>query len=300
MKVLRYFPIKKRLQRLFLTSKTASLTRWHDKGRQKDGLLRHPADSPLWKEFDQMHPEFAEDSRNIRLAFTTDGFIPFRTMNVSYSVWPGICIPYNFPPSMCMKQSNFILSLLIPGRYGPGSDMDVFLEPLINDLLDMFNKGVRTYDALEREFFQLRPAVLWTITDFPGLSYASGSVTAGGAACPDCHSETCSFTLGNGSKTCYMDHRRFLNENHPFRFDADKFGGKTEFRPASIPLTGEQILDHTKDLNTVFGKDPSGKKQKSKRRKEGDPLVISKGYLFGSNFHTGKLYCCGIILTSCT
>jgi hypothetical protein len=211
MKVLRYFPIKKRLQRLFLTSKTASLTRWHDKGRKKDGLLRHPADSPLWKEFDQMHLEFAEDSRNIRLAFTTDGFNPFRTMNVSYSVWPGICIPYNFPPSMCMKQSNFILSLLIPGRYGPGSDMDVFLEPLINDLLDMFNKGVRTYDALEREFFQLRPAVLWTITDFPGLGYASGSVTAGGAACPDCHFETCSFTLGNGSKTCYMDHRRFLN-----------------------------------------------------------------------------------------
>ena len=37
-------------------------------------------------------------------------------MNVSYSVWPGICIPYNFPPSMCMKQSNFILSLLIPGN----------------------------------------------------------------------------------------------------------------------------------------------------------------------------------------
>jgi hypothetical protein len=223
-----------------------------------------------------MHPEFAGDSRNIRLAFATDGFNPFRTMNVSYSIWPGICIPYNFPPSMCMKQSNFILSLLIPGRSGPGSDMDVFLEPLINDLLDMFNKGVRTYDASEREFFQLRAAVLWTITDFPGLGYASGSVTAGGAACPDCHSETCSFTLGNGSKTCYMDHRRFLNENHPFRFDADKFGGKTEFRPAPIPLTGQQILDHTKDLNTVFGKDPSGKKQKSKRRKEGEPLVIFK------------------------
>jgi hypothetical protein len=29
-KVLRYFPIKKRLQRLFVSSKTTSLTRWHD------------------------------------------------------------------------------------------------------------------------------------------------------------------------------------------------------------------------------------------------------------------------------
>jgi hypothetical protein len=31
-KVLRYFPINKRLQRLFLTSKITSLTRWHDEG----------------------------------------------------------------------------------------------------------------------------------------------------------------------------------------------------------------------------------------------------------------------------
>jgi hypothetical protein len=98
-----------------LTSKIASLTRWHDEGRKYDGLLRHPADSPLWKDFDQTNPKFAEDSRNICLAFATDGFNPFMTMNVSYSVWPGICIPYNFLPSMCMKQSNFILSLLIPG-----------------------------------------------------------------------------------------------------------------------------------------------------------------------------------------
>jgi hypothetical protein len=28
---------------------------------------------------------------------------------------------------------------------------------------------------------------LWTITDFPGLGYTSGSITAGEAACPDCH-----------------------------------------------------------------------------------------------------------------
>jgi len=176
------------------------------------------------------------DSRNLRIAFATDGFNPFRTMNVSYSVWPGICIPYNFPPSMCMKQSNFILSLLIPGRHGPGSDMDVYFEPLVYDLLDMFKNGVRTYDASKGEFFQLRAAVLWTISDFPGLGYVSGSVTAGEAACPNYHSYTCSIQLGNGSKTCYMGHRRFLHEDHPFRFDADKFGS-TEFRPAPTSTT---------------------------------------------------------------
>ncbi|XP_039831366.1 uncharacterized protein LOC120692187 isoform X2 [Panicum virgatum] len=196
-------------------------------------------------------------------------------MNISYSVWPGICIPYNFPPSMCMKQSNFILSLLIPGKYGPSSDMDVYYQPLIYDLLDMFENGVRTYDASKGEYFQLRAVVLWTITHFPGLVNASGFVIAGKAGCPDCHYYTCSIQLGNGSKTCYMGHHRFLHEKHPFRFDADKFGD-TEFRPAPIPLIGEEILDCTKDLNTIFGKDPFRKKLASKRRKEGDPVVVIK------------------------
>jgi hypothetical protein len=71
--------------------------------------------------------------------------------------------------------------------------MDVYFQPLVYDLLDMFENGVRTYDSSKREFFQLRAAILWTITDFPGLGYASGCVTSGEAACPDCHYHTCSF-----------------------------------------------------------------------------------------------------------
>jgi hypothetical protein len=62
---------------------------------------------------------------------------------------------------MCMKQSNFILSLLIPGRNGLGSDMDVYFQPLVDDLLDMFVNGARTYDASKGEFFKLRDALLW-------------------------------------------------------------------------------------------------------------------------------------------
>ena len=122
-----------------------------------------------------------------------------------------------------MKHSNFILSFLIPGKHAPGHNMDVYFQPLIEDLLDMFVKGVRTYDPSKGEHFQLHAAVLWTITDFPGLGYVSGCVTSGEAACPDCHSYICSFRLGNGTKTCYMGHRRFLHEEHPFRFDYQKF-----------------------------------------------------------------------------
>lgn len=44
-KVLRYFPLTQRLQRLFMSSKTAPDMRWHSKDRVDDGELRHPADA---------------------------------------------------------------------------------------------------------------------------------------------------------------------------------------------------------------------------------------------------------------
>ncbi|XP_075087560.1 uncharacterized protein LOC142169579 [Nicotiana tabacum] len=41
-KILRYFPLKPRLQRLFISSKISSLMRWHHEKRVDDGIMRHP------------------------------------------------------------------------------------------------------------------------------------------------------------------------------------------------------------------------------------------------------------------
>ena len=43
-KVLRYFPLKPRLQRLFMSSKTAAHMRWYGSATNNDGKLRHPRD----------------------------------------------------------------------------------------------------------------------------------------------------------------------------------------------------------------------------------------------------------------
>ncbi|XP_038978295.1 uncharacterized protein LOC120108694 [Phoenix dactylifera] len=72
-KILRYFPLIPRLKRMFASPKTASSMRWHDEGRTKDGMLRHPADSSVWKAVDDRHPEFASDARSVRLGLATDG-----------------------------------------------------------------------------------------------------------------------------------------------------------------------------------------------------------------------------------
>ncbi|XP_052197326.1 uncharacterized protein LOC127804495 [Diospyros lotus] len=146
-KILRYFPLKPRLQRLFMSSKIASFMRWHHDKRVDDGVMRHPADSLQWKSFDEMHENFASEPRNVRLGLASDGFQPFAHSKTSYSIWAVFLIPYNLPPWMCMKDSNFILSMLIPGPEGPGDAIDVYLQPLIEELQELWEVGVETFDA---------------------------------------------------------------------------------------------------------------------------------------------------------
>ena len=43
-KVLRYFLLIPRLQRFFILEYIENDMRWHDEGRNKDGILRHPTD----------------------------------------------------------------------------------------------------------------------------------------------------------------------------------------------------------------------------------------------------------------
>ena len=76
--------------------------------------MRHSVNSEEWKEFDLQHLDFAIESCSVRLWLATNGFNPFGNMNNNYSMWPVILIPYNLPPWLVMKESYFMLSLLIP------------------------------------------------------------------------------------------------------------------------------------------------------------------------------------------
>ncbi|CAL1388583.1 unnamed protein product [Linum trigynum] len=61
----RYFPIKGRLQRLFMMKSIAKDMRWHNDKCVDDDVLRHSADGVSWKSFDRYHSWFASDPRNV-------------------------------------------------------------------------------------------------------------------------------------------------------------------------------------------------------------------------------------------
>ena len=58
-----------------------------------------------------------------------------------------------------MKQTFFMLSLLIPGPTAPGNDIDIYLQPLIDELNELWEVGAETYDASTKQNFCMRPAI---------------------------------------------------------------------------------------------------------------------------------------------
>ena len=240
-KVLRYFPLKDRLERLYMSEATAKAMRWHGERELHDpDTMTHISDGAAWKHINNEFPQFASDVRNVRLGLSTDGFNPFKNMNLAYSIWPVILVPYNLPPWMCMKKEYNMLTLLIPGPGYPGKCLDVYMRPLIEELKELWDVGHPTFDRYTGEMFQMHAMVVGTISDFPAYGMLSGSVVKGYKACPECLSDQGSSPHCN--KICRMGHRAFLPPEHPFRFDADAFDGNEEHGAPPRRWTGREIL----------------------------------------------------------
>ena len=143
----------------------------------------------------------------MRLGLTVDGFNPFGNMSTTYSTWPVSLIPYNLPPWMCMKRSYFMLSLLISSPTSPGNDIDVYLQPPVEELKELWDVGVETFDVSSKKSFQMYVALLWTINDFPAYGDISGWSTKGALACPPCNYDNQSCWLRYGRKFSHIGHK---------------------------------------------------------------------------------------------
>ena len=108
-----------------------------------------------------------------------------------------------------------------------------FLQPLIDELKQLW-KGINATNASNGQTFKLWTALLWTINNFSAYAKLSGWSTKGWVACPSCGDSTHSIWLKHEEKFCYMGHHRWLEVNHPFRFQKDLFDGTIELGSALI------------------------------------------------------------------
>ena len=289
-KVVWYFPLRPRLQRYFADPKEAKLMRWHaerkeavkkDLDRVENPVLTHPSDASQWKALDgEYYEEFGKEARNIRLGASTDGLNPFGNQSSKHSTWPVFVWMYNLPPWLCLKKKYIHMSILIQGPTQPGSDINLYLGLLKEELDGLWEEGIETWDAYGQETFRMKAALLTTVQDYLGYGYIACQVCHGHKACVRCMEKTPFVQLSKdgSSKTVYMRHRMWLPENDPWRQRGDLFNGKDEPETAPRKRSGEEIdtlLKNWKDCP------PSGKIKKQKRKKGDKKKKKDPGPLLG-------------------
>lgn len=85
--------------------------------------------------------------------------------------------------------------------------------------------GVQTYAVLNKQYFHMHAAILWTVNDFSAYGDLSGWSTKGYKACSVCNKDTKSKKLIN--KICYMGHRHYLHAGHSWR-NCREFDGESK------------------------------------------------------------------------
>ncbi|KAL0325330.1 UNVERIFIED_CONTAM: hypothetical protein Sradi_5102300 [Sesamum radiatum] len=155
---------------------------------------------------------------------------------------------------MCMKSEYMFLTMVIPGPSNPKRLIDVYLQPLIDELLQLWHVGVRTHDHATNQAFMMRAALMWTVNDLPAYGMASGWSTAGIMGCPICMDDTSAFYLQHGRKACYFDcHRRFLPQDHPYRRNKKAFIKNRQERNIARPrLTGKEIRVRVEEYSSAI------------------------------------------------
>ncbi|XP_074297146.1 uncharacterized protein LOC141627831 [Silene latifolia] len=249
--VLRIIP---KFKRFFANKKDVEYMLWHQKERNKDGKLRHVADSPQWRTIDRTFPDFGSEPRNLRLGLCTNGINPIGTLSTQHSCWPLMLIIYNIPPWLTTKSKYIMFTLLILGPKQPGNDIDMYLAPLIEDLKLLWNVEVQVFDAATNSRFQMHAMLYCTINDFPAYGNLSEYRLKTDKGCPVCGDNTESDWLEHSGKYAYTGSRRCLPENHQYRKKKKAFYGKTEHRKSPLFLSGKEYYDQVKKITRDFGK----------------------------------------------
>ena len=89
------------------------------------------------------------------------------------------------------------------------------MKPLVDELKELWEEGVEIYDAYNKEHFQMRATLLWTIYDYLGFGNVSGWRTKGYHFCYTCNDESYLEVLE--SKIGFINHRAYLLMEHRWR-----------------------------------------------------------------------------------
>ncbi|KAL0301488.1 UNVERIFIED_CONTAM: hypothetical protein Sradi_6425600 [Sesamum radiatum] len=218
--------------------------RWHAAHQTEEGSMCHPYDAEACKHFDRMYPDFVEEPHNVRLGLCIDSFAP-------HGQYGRLSLLYNLLLGIYMSSKYMFLTMVIPDPSSPKHPIDVYLELLIEELLQLWYVDVGTYGHTTDRAFIMRTVLMWTVNDLPVYGIEFGWITAGVMGCLVCIDDTRAFHLQHGRKECYFGcHRQFLPVHHSYRRNKKTFTKNcVENKVTRSRLTGDQILDRVTNIS---------------------------------------------------
>ena len=198
----------------------------------------------------------------MRLDLSSDSFNPFKHMNTNHSIWPVFTYVYNLPPWMCMKKSFTFMTVLIFGPMKVGDNIDVYLQPLIIKLKQLWSvQGILTFDGLINKSFPICTVLMWIINNFSAYVLMWGQSTKGELAFSICEKHTRSKRLiYQRSLALWGIDASFIKTIHT--------EGTVEEGEASNQMSENEVLRELDGLNVKFEKDNliDGKKRKHRSK----------------------------------
>ena len=165
-----YYPLHLSMQRLALRPGFISMCeQW--RGREHtipSNYLGDIYDGDIWKQF---RSNFLASPYSYLLSLNVDWFQPFK--HLQYSVGAIYLTIQNLPREERFKPENVILVGIIPGPKEPSLTIDSFLQPLIEELKEMFTEGFSVLTPYNTTI-QMRLAISCITCDIPATRKVCG------------------------------------------------------------------------------------------------------------------------------
>ena len=174
-------------------------------------------DGSLWSDMNS----FLEKPNSLALQLNVDWFQPFD--HLTYSVGAMYLTVLNLPSTERYKMKNVFLVGILPGPDEPKRDINSFLRPLVDDLLQLWEKGI-TVCLPDVGNINIKCALCCLACDIPAARKVAGFIGhSGRLGCSKCRKEFLSmgsigrlnysgFDRSNWPKRSFRQHRDHVNE----------------------------------------------------------------------------------------